>query len=348
VTIHLLHDSAPARSGENVLEWKVYSTPKEIEEIANAWDELLAVSSCNRVFSSREWYLANCTRLSSFSPYVVAGFRGEKVLGILALVIDSKDKTAKFAHHSQCDYHDVVAQTTTAPELIADLLSYALANAQGCRRMVLSKLRPDSHCARALPFLRARPEFECGWREIDRYPRACLPENFDSYLNSRSKAFREDIRRAFRDLKKNGLVLRELDPDTFPASSVPELLIALCVARHGDQCIFIQTPYSEAFPRHVLPPLFRKRHLRAFALVEGKRVLGLDLCTTSTSGLATWNGGFMPEIKRYSPGTALFAFGIQQTIASGLREFDFMRGPQAYKSKWMNNEYAMSELELRL
>src|SRR5580765_333368 len=170
VNIHLLHDSAPGRSGENVLEWKVYSTPKEIEEIAYAWDELLAVSSCNRVFSSREWYLANCTRLSSFSPYVVAGFRGEKVLGILALVIDSKDKTAKFAHHSQCDYHDVVAQTTTNSELIADLLSYALANAQGCRRMVLSKLRPDSHCARALPFLRARPEFECGWREIDRYP----------------------------------------------------------------------------------------------------------------------------------------------------------------------------------
>jgi CelD/BcsL family acetyltransferase involved in cellulose biosynthesis len=348
VAIHTLHDSAPARPGEDGLAWKVYSSLEQIEEIAHAWDELLELSPCNRVFSSREWYTANSTRLSSFRPYVVAGFCEEKVLGILALVIDSKDNTVKFPRHSQCDYHDVVAQTTTTPELIAELLSYALANAQGCRRMVLSKLRPDSHCARALPFLRARPELECDWREVDRYPRVCLPESFDSYLNSRSKAFRDDIRRAFCNLKKNGLVLRELDPDTFPAPSIPELLITLCVARHGDQCIFIQTPYSEAFPRYVLPPLFRKRHLRAFALLEGERVLGLDLCTASTSGLATWNGGFVPEVKRYSPGTALFAFGIQQSIASGLHEFDFMRGPQAYKSKWMNNEYAMSELELRL
>jgi CelD/BcsL family acetyltransferase involved in cellulose biosynthesis len=275
----------------------------------------------------------------------VAVFRGGKALGVLALVIDSDDKTAKFAHH--CDYNDVVARTTD-PELIADLLSYALVNAQGCHRMVLSRLRPDSHCAQVVPLLRARSKFECDWREIDRYSRACLPESFDSYLNSRSKTFRKDIRRALHDLEKDGLVLRELDPDTFPPSSIPELLISLCVARHGDRCSYIQTPYKEAFPRYVLPPLFRKRHIRAFALLEGERVLGLDLCAASTGGLATWNGGFVPEIKRYSPGTALFAFGIQQAIASGLREFDFMRGPQAYKSNWTNSNYAMSELELRL
>lgn len=345
MAIHILHDGVPSQSGEDLLEWKVYTTPEQIEEIADAWDELLAVSSCNRTFSSREWYTASTTRLDSFSPYVVAVFRGEKALCILALVIDSEDKTVKFPHH--CDYNDVVARTTDR-ELIADLLSYALANAQGCRRMVLSRLRPDSYCALAVPLLRTRPEFECEWREIDRYNRACLPENFESYLDSRTKSFRKDIRRALHDLEKDGLVLRELDPGTFPPSSIPELLITLCVARHGDRCSFIQTPYKEAFPRDVLPPLFRKRHIRAFALLKGEQVMGLDLCAPSTSGLATWNGGFVPEIRRYSPGTALFAFGIQQAIASGLREFDFMRGPQVYKSNWANDNYGMSELELRL
>ncbi len=340
----ILHDRGSARPGEDALEWKVFSTQEQIAEIAQAWDELIAVSPGNRTFSSREWYTASCTRLSSFSPYIVAVFRGGKALCILALVIDSDDKTIKFAHH--CDFNDVVAQGT-GPELIADLLSYALVNAQGCRRMVLSRLRPDSHCAEAVPILRARSKFQCEWREIDRYSRACLPESFDAYLNSRSKAFRKDVLRALRDLEKDGLVLRELDPETFPPSSIPELLITLCVARHGDRCSFIQDPSREAFPRYVLPPLFRKRHVRAFALLQGERVLGLDLCAASACGLATWNGGFVPEIKRYSPGTALFAFGIQQAIASGLREFDFMRGPQAYKSNWTNSDYAISELELR-
>jgi len=326
-------------------EWKVYSTQEQIGEIALAWDELLAVSPCNRTFSSREWYTASCTRLSSFSPYVVAAFCGGKALCILALVIDSADNTVKFPHH--CDFNDVVAEDTD-PVLIADGLSYALANAQGCRRMVLSRLRPDSHCAQAVPLLRARSKFECDWREIDRYRRACLPESFESYLNSRSRAFRMDVRRKLRDVENDGLVLCELDPDTFPPSSIPELLITLSMARHGDRCSFIQAPSREEFPRYVLPPLFRKHHIRAFALLQGQRVLGLNLCAPSACGLAAWNGGFASEIKRYSPGTALFAFGIQQAIVSGLREFDFMRGPQAYKSHWTNSDYAISELELRL
>lgn len=344
VAIHSLHENAPARSGEDLPEWRIYSTPEQIDELANAWDDLLAASSCNRTFSSREWYMASCDRISSFRQYVVAVFRGGKAVGILALVIDGEDNTVRFAHH--CDYNDVVAGEAS-PELIADLMSYALANARGCRRLVLSRLRPDSYCARALPCLRARAQFECEWREIDRYRRACLPESFAGYLNSLSKTFRKDIRRALRDLENDGLTLRELDPDTFPPSDIPELLITLCAARHGDRCSFIQSPYKNEFPRRVLPPLFRKRYLRAFALFQGDRILGLDLCAAGAGGLATWNGGFMPEISRYSPGTALFAFGIQQAIASGLREFDFMRGPQAYKDSWTNDIYAMSEIELR-
>jgi CelD/BcsL family acetyltransferase involved in cellulose biosynthesis len=345
LAIPILPDSVPAGSEENILEWKVCSTQEQIAEIAYAWDQLIAVSPCNRTFNSREWYTADCTGLSTWSPYVVAAFRGGKALCILALVIDSESKTARFVDNS--DYNDVIAPAW-APDLIADVVSYALANAQGCRRMVLSRLRPDSHCAQVVPLLRARAKFECDWREIDRYRRACLPESFDKYLNSRSKAFRKDIHRALRDLEKDGLVLRELDPDTFPPSSIPELLITMCVARHGDRCSLIQTPARQALLRSVLPPLFRKRQIRAFALLEGERVLGLDLCAVSASSLATWHGGFVPEIKRYSPGTALFAFGIQQAIASGLCEFDFLGGTHPYKSNWTNNNYAMSELELRL
>ena len=346
MAVQILHNSVPAGPGEDVLEWKVYSTQEQIAEIAHAWDELLAVSPCNRTFNSREWYMATCTGPSSWSPYVVAVFRGGKALCILALVIDSEDKTVKFGG-DQCDYNDVVARIWS-PELITDVLTFALANAQGCRRMVLSRLRPDSHCAQVVPLLRARSKLECDWREIDRYRRACLPESFDKYLNSRSKAFRKDIQRALRALEKDGLVLRELDPDTFSPSSIPELLITLCVARHGDRCSLIQTPDRQALLRYVLPPLFRKRYIRVFALLEGERVLGLDLCAVSASGLGTWYGGFVPEIKRYSPGTALFAFGIQQAIASGLCEFDFMGGPHAYKNNWTNSSYPMSELELRL
>ena len=65
---------------------------------------------------------------------------------------------------------------TTDPELIAIAEPYALANAKGCHRMVLIQVAAGFYCAQAF-LLRACSEFECDWREIDRYGRACLPES---------------------------------------------------------------------------------------------------------------------------------------------------------------------------
>jgi CelD/BcsL family acetyltransferase involved in cellulose biosynthesis len=344
VTVNASCGGVPVLLGEDVLELQVLSSLREIAAISRQWDELLAIAPGNRAFGSREWYAASCDKQSSWNPFVVTASRGGTILCILPLVIDHEDETAKFPHHA-ADYNDVLARTAD-PNLIAGLLSYALATGQSCRRMVLSKLRPDSRCAQAFPLLCAGSKFPCRWREIDAYRYASLGESFDAYLNSRSKAFRKSIRRTLRHLESDGLVMRELYPGTFAPSAIPELLIALAVARHGDRCSFTRTAHVQAFLRNVLPCLFRKRHLRAFALFEGERILALDLCMVSAGGLATWNGGFLPEAERYSPGSALFAFEVQQAIASGLGEFDFTRGEEAYKRSWTNNSYAVGELEL--
>jgi CelD/BcsL family acetyltransferase involved in cellulose biosynthesis len=338
--------AAPAFPVGEALEWRIYTDLRQVAAVSRQWEELLADSKCNRAFSSREWYAASCLKQNSWTPLVVAAFHSEKILGLLPLVVDHEDETVKFPHHA-ADYNDVIVRIAD-PLMVVGLLSQALANAQGCRRMVLSKLRADSHCVHALPLLRTRPQFQCEWREIDTYRFIELPESFDDYLGSRSKALRKNIRRTLRDLDRNGLVMRELRPETFAASDIPELLLALAMARHGNRCSFTRTAYVQEFLLNVLPRLFQARYLRAFALCQGERIVGLDLCLVSARGMATWNGGFLPEIERYSPGSALFAFAIQQAIASGLREFDFVRGEEAYKCSWTNGSYAVGELELRM
>lgn len=45
-------------------------------------------------------------------------------------------------------------------------------------------------------------------------------------------------------------------------------------------------------------------------------------------------GGFEPSFSRYSLGTVLTAHAIEDAIAGGAREFDFLRGDEPYKYAW--------------
>lgn len=45
-------------------------------------------------------------------------------------------------------------------------------------------------------------------------------------------------------------------------------------------------------------------------------------------------GGFRPEMARCSPGTVLIDHVLEAAIGEKLREFDFLRGKEAYKYLW--------------
>jgi len=344
VKVEISRDVAGCAADGGAIEYRIYSDLSQIQGLARQWNDLVAISSCNRVFASIEWYVASCSKQNSWTPWVVAVSRDGRLSGILPLVIDDEDKTAKFPHHA-ADYNDLIAADADH-SLIADLLNRAITADHGFQRILLSRLRPDSLCARAMPLLQSGSKFECGWREIDTYRYIALPRTFDSYLASRSKTFRKDIRRSLNAAGGKDLVLQELQPEKFDPDALPDLLINLAVARHQERCSFTRSVWVRDFLKAALPPVFRRRSLRAFAILRGERITALDLCMVRGNGMVTWNGGFLPEVERFSPGTALFAFEIQQAIASGLQEFDFIRGEEGYKRSWTNSSYLVGELEL--
>jgi CelD/BcsL family acetyltransferase involved in cellulose biosynthesis len=327
-----------------ICEYRIYSDLQQVRELSCTWDQLLASSQCNKAFASLEWYAASCSKQESWTPYAVVAYRGGHAVCILPLVLDHEDSTAKFPHHG-ADYNDVVAGSADGA-IIADLISRALSPQNGCKRMVLSRLRPDSSCAAAFQFLQQRTDIDCAWRDIDSYWHIQLPASFDAYLESRSPTLRKDVRKASRNLAREGLTIRELYPGELEPVDLPLLLTRLGVARHREKCSFVRAPYIQRFLNEALPPLFRKGFLRAFAILRSTEIVALDLCIVTAGGLATCDGGFLPEVERCSPGTALFAFGIQQAIASGFQEFDFMRGDEIYKRRWANSSYVVGEIQV--
>ena len=47
-----------------------------------------------------------------------------------------------------------------------------------------------------------------------------------------------------------------------------------------------------------------------------------------------------------SPGSLILAYTIEQAILEGVREFDFLRGTEAYKSDWGARTQVSSRLML--
>jgi CelD/BcsL family acetyltransferase involved in cellulose biosynthesis len=326
----------------NRLGYRVFSDLTEVGQISREWDRLLAASRCNRAFGSAEWYIASCRLHSSSTPYLVAATHETEIVGILPLVLNPEDGVARFPHYMN-DYNDIVAHGDS-PSLAASLLSHAL-SLRGCKRIVLSKLRQDSNCVKAAPLIAADPNIDFRHSDTNAYRYISLPRSFDEYLTSRSKAFRKSIRRAQRRIENSCLIIRELQPDDFDAAQLPELSIQLAIARQREESLFRQAQ-AQSFVREVFPLSFRKRSLRAFAILERERVIALDLCVATANGLGTWNGGFLAEAARWSPGAVLFAFGIKQSIDMRLEEYDFMLGAEPYKARWANSSYTVSEMLL--
>jgi CelD/BcsL family acetyltransferase involved in cellulose biosynthesis len=266
-----------------------------------------------------------------------------EIVGILALVLNPEDGVARFPHY-MTDYNDIVARGDN-PSLSADLLSYALMSQGGCKKIVLTRLRQDSNCVKAAPFIAAHPNIDLDHREIHAYRYISLPRSFDEYIASRRRRFRKSVRSAQRVVENSHLIIRELRPDNFDAAQLSELFISLATTRQKEESFFWQTQ-AQSFVREVFPLIFRKRSLRAFALLEGERVIAMELCMARANGLGAWNGGFLAEAECWSPGKVLIAFGIKQSIDMKLEEYDFMLGEEAYKASWADSSYAVSEMQL--
>lgn len=324
------------------ITYQVLRTLPEVEAISAEWDSLLDQSPCNRAFSCSKWFLASCSLDRSIRPHVIVAQRGAAITGVLPLVLINDGETATFAGELS-DYNDIIAlRDDTTVHL--GLLNHAISRGDGCKRVVLSRVRLDSNCVRAAGIL--EPARNTGWvfQAKGGCPYIRLSSSYEEYLQTTSKNFRKSLRRAQRHAENNNLVIHELEPEHFPPSRIPEAFLSLNLDRWGADSYY-RLPFVESFVLKLLPDLFNEGRMRAFALMKEERLLGLDLCMVGANSLCSWNGGFLSEAAQCSPGKLLIAAGIKNAYRLELEEYDLLRGDEAYKKSWANNTRRILWLE---
>lgn len=333
-------EPAAVRAG---LVCEALTEPSEVEALAGEWDALLERSPCNRAFSSFAWYAAALRLAEPASPFVVVARRGGVLAGVLPLAL-AADGVAAFPGELS-DYNDIVAEAGDADAHVG-LLEHARGCARGGERVELKCLRRDSNCLRALQRMKPGEGLEPllkGRRVPCPYVR--LAGGYDAYLASRSRKFRSNIRRSRRRAEAGGVRVRELHPEEFPPASLPESFLSLHLGRFAARSLFNSAAH-QSFVRGALPGLFERGRVRAFALFERDRMLGVHLSMKGARSLCSWNAGFLPEAQPWSPGKLLFDEQIRIACAEGLEEFDLLRGGEPYKEEWATDVREICQLKL--
>lgn len=316
------------------LTYEVLGELPGVEAIAAEWDALLDQSPCNRAFSCSKWFLASCRLDRTLRPHVIAARRGPALAGVFPLVVCEDGEVATFASELS-DYNDIIARHEDDP-VLEGLLRHAASGGTGYRRVVLSRLRHDSNCVRAAGRVASAGTPEPNVQVKGRCSYVRLASSYEEYLRTRSRSFRKSLRRAQRDADDSQLVVRELEPAHFPPAQIPATFLSLNLERWGAESYY-RSPLVEAFVLKLLPELFAAGRLRAFALLKDERLLALDLCMVGADSLCSWNGGFLAEAARWSPGKLLIAAGIEHAHRMKLAEYDLLRGDEAYKTSWANS-----------
>jgi CelD/BcsL family acetyltransferase involved in cellulose biosynthesis len=332
--------SASAPISASALEYRVLRDLSQVKALAPQWERLLAQSKCNRAFSSSSWFLAWCRHHPQLAPFVLIANRGPELAAVLPLVL--RENSAIDFASPMCDYNDMVA---SVGDLAAQcgLLEYAISQASAYQ-MTFSNVRPDSNCVQALRSMTETRAVKADYQPDKNCFYIQLPDTFAGYLSTRSHIFRKGLGRVQRNVQKSGLVVRHLMPEQIAPPEVAELFLSLNLSRFGSKSGFASQSVQE-FVRELLPSLFVEGKMAAFVLVDGSQTLAIDLCMRGWNSLCSWNGGFLPEAAQWSPGRLLFAAGIEYAAASGLQEFDLLRGSHAYKTSWATHSRNIGPME---
>ena len=162
-----------------------------------------------------------------------------------------------------------------------------------------------------------------------------LPDTWDEFIARFSKNRRKRLRRYERTCQSEQLRLRSIC-DQACLSDELDTLVDLHLKRRteleGTSC-FESRAFVE-FLREVTPLLLDAGLLQLSVLEDTNRPLAIEYTLVGQEAIYLFQSGFDPDVAHLSPGNLVTVLLIQQSIATGRRRFDFLRGDETYKATW--------------
>jgi CelD/BcsL family acetyltransferase involved in cellulose biosynthesis len=320
------------------VEIEEVSTTEALERLRPEWALLWERCPAATPFQSPEWLLPWWRRLGRGRLRTLALRREGRLVGLAPLFVHRYFglplRRLSMLGTGVTDYLDFLLPPEIARSGAEQILGYLASDCSGWDFMDFQQIPPGS------PLLSAAApsplKASLGVQEVcPVLPLLPLPASGGGLPETVPSRLRANLRYYRRRLEKE----TEARFETADRESLPELLEGLFRL------------HEERWKRRRLPGVFSSSKVRGFhhevaegMLAAGRlRLHGLRVegelkaalyCFQSGGRGYYYGGGFDPGLARFSPGTLLTGFAIEDAVRGGAREFDFMRGDEPYKYLW--------------
>ena len=313
-----------------------------IDDLASVREEWTALAeSAGNLFATWEWADAWWRVYGADRPLHVTGCRDEsgRLVAVLPLYLSTRRpvRTLRFLGHGPADQLGPVC----APEdrtAVAEAAKRLLMEELGAWDLLLAeRLAPAEGWAGAL-----------GGRVVHTEDSPTLliaGRSFDEFLASRSKNFREQVRRRERKLRREHEVeLRLSGPDRLDADM--DMLFRLHAARWSEGKSSALAGSRERFHRDFAGRALERGWLRLWVLEAdgapraawyGFRFAQMDWY---------YQSGRDPDWERQSVGFVLLAHTIRQAFDDGMTEYRLLRGGEEYKGRFASDDPGLETVAL--
>jgi CelD/BcsL family acetyltransferase involved in cellulose biosynthesis len=319
--------------------------PSTFAAMREQWREL-AADSLAGVFNSWEWlhtWYELLGRGRAPRIYTARDARG-RLNGLLPLAVERRlavglpvRRLAFLGEtHVGSDYLDVVARRGHEEEVIAAFAARLLEDRGEWDLLDLLDMDEASPALAVFTRVLERAGYVVRVSEASVCPYELFTpgQSFDEFLRGTSRRDNYLRRRKWLEKQPGYRVERVTTPESAgPAYEEFLRLHALRWAASGGSG-GITGPEVEAFHREVVPLLAGRDMLRFYTMWVGETAVASVYGIRERDKFIYYQSGYDPAWGSKSVGMVLVGETFKDAVEDGLREYDFLRGSEAYKSDW--------------
>jgi CelD/BcsL family acetyltransferase involved in cellulose biosynthesis len=239
------------------------------------------------------------------------------------------------------DYMDVITSDERAPEVVAAVVRH-LIGSRAYDLIDLQQLRPEAHLR---DLVECRPQalphpHRMQATVMEPCPFVTLPPAWDEYTKRLGKKMRSNLSYYDRLLPKTFENVEVRLAEESELGEGMEALFDLHQKRWNERLLpgVLGGSKVQQFHKQVAERFHANGWLRLHLTRIDKRTVAALYCFCYRRRYYYYLGGFAPDLAKYSLGTVLTAHAMRQAISEECEEFDFLRGAEPYKYRWMPEE----------
>jgi CelD/BcsL family acetyltransferase involved in cellulose biosynthesis len=345
--------SQASEHGPAPLATDLITTTDALAALEGEWGELWSRCPAATPFQTPEWLLTWWRHFGAQPGWRLATVALREVgtgrlVGLAPLFVhpgpDGTSRQLSPIGVGITDYLDALLEPAWADLAAERLLEKIAAGAAGWDVCDFEQLPPES------PLLAARVPADCSREILDGKPCPVLPlpESVEAFEAGLAGWLRRNLRRGRRRLAEAG----DFRCERASAQTLDEHLDALFRLhserfRGAEYCGAFSGPEIRAYHREVTQGLLARGLLRMYGMRVEEHLAGVWYGFAAQRRVYAFQSGFDEALARSSPGTLIVGHAIEEAIREGDRDFDFLRGAEAYTYDWGAADRATRWLRLR-